>query len=40
MVRWLVGTSLKYRYQVLWIALVVMVLGILQLRSIPVDLFP
>ncbi len=40
MVRWIVGTSLKYRYLVVFIALVVMILGLVQLRSMPVDFFP
>ena len=40
MVRWLVGISLEYRYLVVFIALVLIVLGVIQLRSMPVDLFP
>jgi len=40
MVRWLVGNSLKYRYLVIIIALLVSFLGVIQLRSMPVDLFP
>lgn len=40
MVRWLVGMSLKYRYIVLIISLVLMVLGVIQLRAMPVDLIP
>jgi len=40
MVRWLVGKSLEYRYLVAFIAGVVIILGLIQLRSMPVDLFP
>jgi Cu/Ag efflux pump CusA len=40
MVRWLVGISLKYRYLVIIIALVVMVLGVFLLRGMPVNLIP
>lgn len=40
MVRWLVGMSLKYRYMVVLIALVVIVVGVILLRNMPVDLFP
>jgi Cu/Ag efflux pump CusA len=40
MVRWLVGMSLKYRYIIVFIALVVIIMGIIQLRSMPVGLFP
>lgn len=40
MVRWLVGKSLKYRHLVVLIALLVILLGVMQLRSMPVDLFP
>ena len=40
MVRWLVGTSLRYRYLVVIIALVVTVLGVILLRDMPIDLIP
>ena len=40
MVSWLVGMSLKYRYLVVIIALVVIIVGVILLRNMPVDLFP
>ena len=40
MVRWIVATSLKYRFLVVFIAALVMLLGLVQLRSMPVNLFP
>ena len=40
MIRWIVGTSLKYRFIVLAMAAALMVFGIAQLPSTPVDVFP
>ena len=40
MMRWIVGTSLKFRYIVLAIAASMMILGVGQLRDMPVDVFP
>ncbi len=40
MVRWIIATSLKYRYLVVLIAALVMLLGLVHLRSMPVNLFP
>src|SRR6266545_4808806 len=40
MIRSIVGTSLKFRYIVLAIAAVMMVFGIAQIPSMPVDAFP
>jgi CzcA family heavy metal efflux pump len=40
MMRWIVGSSLKFRYIVVALAAGMMVLGTIQLRHIPVDVFP
>lgn len=40
MIRWIVGTSLKLRFMVLIFAVVLMVFGISQLASMPVDVYP
>ena len=40
MIRWIVGTSLKYRYIVLALAAALMLYGMAQLPSAPVDVFP
>src|SRR6185503_4509104 len=40
MIRWIVGTSLKFRFIVLVLAATMLVLGILQVPSMPVDVFP
>ena len=40
MIRWIVGTSLKFRFIVLAIAAALMFFGIAQLPSTPVDVFP
>jgi len=40
MMRWIVGTSLKFRYLVLAIAAGLLYFGASQLRRIPVDVFP
>ena len=40
MVRWIIATSLKYRYLVVFIAVVVMLLGLVQIRNMPVEIFP
>ena len=38
--RWIVATSLRYRYLVLFIAAVLVIFGIGQIRAMPVDVFP
>jgi Cu/Ag efflux pump CusA len=38
--RWIVATSLKYRYLVVFVAAVLLVFGIAQIRTMPVDVFP
>jgi CzcA family heavy metal efflux pump len=40
MIRWIVGTSLKFRFIVLVLAAAMLVLGILQVPGMPVDVFP
>jgi CzcA family heavy metal efflux pump len=40
MMRWIVGSSLRFRYIVVVVAAGMMVLGVVQLRGIPVDVFP
>ena len=40
MLRWIVGTSLKYRFLVIAIALGIMYFGLRQLNKMPVDVFP
>ena len=40
MFRWLIGTSLKFRFLVLAIAAALLVFGTVQLRKSPVDVFP
>ena len=40
MMRWIVQTSLKFRYLVVAAAAAMMVFGMGQLRSMPVDVFP
>ena len=40
MIRWIVGTSLKFRFIVLVLAAGMLVLGILQVPKMPVDVFP
>ena len=40
MMRWIVGSSLRFRYLVVGLAVAMMVLGGLQLRTMPVDVFP
>jgi Cu/Ag efflux pump CusA len=40
MVRWLVAISLKYRYLVVIIALVLIVVGVILLRDMPMVLIP
>jgi CzcA family heavy metal efflux pump len=37
---WLVGTTLKYRYIVVFLAATLMFIGIIQIRKMPVDVFP
>ena len=40
MMRWIVKTSLQYRYLVVFLAALLMFFGIAQLREMPVDVFP
>ena len=40
MMRWIVATSLRFRFVVLAVAAIVMVIGFGQLRGVPVDVFP
>ena len=40
MMRWIVGSSLHLRFLMAVIAVAVMFLGIVQLRSMPVDILP
>ena len=40
MFRWIVKTSLKFRYLVIFTAVIIMLYGILQLNNMPVDVFP
>jgi CzcA family heavy metal efflux pump len=40
MMRWIVGSSLKFRYLVVAIAAALVFLGVGQLRQLPVDVFP
>jgi CzcA family heavy metal efflux pump len=40
MLRWIIGSSLKFRFLVLAIAAALMFFGILRLREMPVDVFP
>lgn len=40
MFRWIIGSSLQFRYLVLGIAAALVVFGTTQLRNIPVDVFP
>lgn len=40
MVRWIVESSLKYKYLVLAFAVIVMVMGFISLQRMPVDVFP
>ena len=40
MMRWIVGSSLRFRYIVVVVAAGMMVLGVVQFRGIPVDVFP
>src|SRR5262249_12882341 len=40
MIRWIVGTSLRFRFIVLVLAAVMLVMGIHQIPRMPVDVFP
>jgi CzcA family heavy metal efflux pump len=40
MIRWIVGSSLKLRFMVLALAAVLLLVGIIRLRDVPVDVFP
>ena len=38
--RWIVATSLRYRYLVVFAAAILMIFGISQIRQMPIDVFP
>ncbi len=40
MMRWIIGTSLRFRFLVMAIGLCLMVFGVLRLQEMPVDVFP
>ena len=40
MMRWIIGSSLKFRYLVVAVAAAMVFLGVGQLRQLPVDVFP
>jgi CzcA family heavy metal efflux pump len=40
MLRWIIGSSLKFRFLVIAVAVVMMYFGIVQLQRMPVDVFP
>ena len=40
MMRWIVATSLKFRFVVVAVAAIVLAIGFTQLRGVPVDVFP
>jgi CzcA family heavy metal efflux pump len=40
MMRWIVGSSLRFRYLVVAVAAGMLAFGVVQLRSVPVDVFP
>src|SRR5260370_22901831 len=40
MMRWIIGSSVRLRFLVLAVAAAMMVVGIFQLRTMPVDVFP
>src|SRR5438309_3716440 len=40
MMRWIVGTSLQFRFLVIGLAAMLMVFGVTRLRDMPVDVFP
>jgi CzcA family heavy metal efflux pump len=40
MMRWVVGSSLRFRYLVVAVAAGMLAFGVVQLRSVPVDVFP
>ena len=40
MFRWIIGASIRLQYLVIIIAVVLMVFGVLQLREMPVQVFP
>ena len=40
MMRWIVATSLRYRYLVVFVAAVLMIFGFDRIRSMPLDVFP
>ena len=40
MFRWIIGSSLKFRFLVIAAAVAMLALGLSQLRDMPVDVFP
>jgi len=40
MMRWIVGSSLQFRFLVVGVAAAMMVFGVIRLRDMPVDVFP
>src|SRR5688500_14068309 len=40
MLRWIIGSSLKFRFIVIAVAVALMYFGIARLREMPVDVFP
>src|SRR5688572_2853154 len=40
MIRWIVGSSLKFRFLILMMAAAMAIVGVMQLRGMPVDVFP
>src|SRR5688500_3165232 len=40
MIRWIVGSSLKFRFAVICVAALMILFGTMQLRDTPVDVFP
>ncbi len=40
MVRWIIGSSLKFRFLLLAVAVALLVFGTQQLRKMPIDVFP
>src|SRR5579863_6339782 len=40
MIRWIVSSSLQYRYLVITVAIIMMMYGFMRLQNMPVDVFP
>ncbi|HKO84885.1 MAG TPA: efflux RND transporter permease subunit, partial [Actinomycetota bacterium] len=40
MMRWIIGSSLRFRYLVVAVAAALVLLGVGQIRQLPVDVFP